>query len=75
MTPTANPTPTVSVNPSIHGPYEDLGIELLKTLQVLVESQTPEVRQKLWTDYVNLLTGFQTLAGKLDVFHLFTAKS
>jgi len=66
--------PTSVPSPSIHGPYEDLGIALLDTVQVLIKSQPVDVQKKLWDDYVNLLTGFQTLASKIDVFHLFTAK-
>ena len=66
---------STSTPPAIHGPYEDLGIEMLKTIQVLLQSQPPEVQKQLWGDYVKLLSDLQTFAAKIDVFHLFTGKT
>lgn len=69
----ANPVPPVSA--SIHGPYEDLAIEGMKLLQTIIQSQPPDVQQKLWNDFLTFITGLQSVASKIDVFHLFHASS
>jgi hypothetical protein len=59
---------------SVHGPYEDLGLEALKTLNIVIASAPPAVQQQFWKDWLAWHTGLQNLASKLDVFHLFVAK-
>ena len=56
---------------TVHGPYEDLGIELLKTIQLMIATQPAEVQIQLWKDYLTFMQGVQTFASKLDFLHLF----
>lgn len=60
---------------AVHGPYEDLGLAALKTLDLVIADAPTDVKQALWKDFLVWHTGLQTLASKLDFFHLFTPKS
>ncbi len=46
--PVVKPTLPGPISISIHGMYEDAIIEGLKTIQKVMEAQSPEVRQELW---------------------------
>lgn len=59
---------------SVHGPYEDLGLEALKTLNIVLADCPSNVKQVLWKDWLTWHTGLQVLAGRLDFLHLFTPK-
>jgi hypothetical protein len=66
-------TPT-QVAGAIHGPYEDLFLAGLNLLTVVIHDAPPEVKQKLWSDFLAFHAGLQNFASKVDVFHLFSAK-
>lgn len=59
---------------SVHGPYEDLGLEALKTLNIVLADCPSTVKQELWKNWLTWHTGLQVLAGRLDFLHLFTPK-
>jgi hypothetical protein len=59
---------------SVHGPYEDLGLAALKTLDIVIADAPPAVKQQFWSEFLIWHTGLQNLASKLDFFHLFVAK-
>lgn len=60
--------------PAIHGPYEDSLIIGLTLLEKILDSQPPEVKAKLWEDFLAFQDRLHTFAEKVDVFHLFHAK-
>jgi hypothetical protein len=60
---------------AIHGPYEDLFLEGLKILAIVIQDAPPAVKLELWNQFLAFQTGLHSLASKIDVFHLFTAKN
>ena len=59
------------VSAAVHGPYEDLAIEGLKTVQMIIQDAPPDVKQKVWGDWLAWHSALQTFASKLDFLHLF----
>lgn len=68
-------TPTQPIAGAIHGPYEDLFLEGLKVLEIVIKDAPDNVKQEFWKEWLAFHIGLQTFASKVDVFHLFTAKT
>lgn len=52
---------------AIHGPYEDLGIEGLKVIQLLIEGMTPEQKATVWQNWINFWQPLMDLGKTLGV--------
>lgn len=59
---------------SIHGPYEDLALKSLEVLEIIIKDMPQDAKQQYWAQWLEFHKGLQTIAEKMDVFHLFTPK-
>jgi hypothetical protein len=46
---------------SVHGPYEEFGIALLRVVEKLIDGQTPEQKAKLWQNWIDFWQPFINL--------------
>jgi hypothetical protein len=60
---------------AIHGPYEDAIIAGFSLLEKVLATVPAADQAKMWNDFLTFSSGLQTLAAKLDVFHLVTTPS
>ena len=55
------PTPPPTPNIAAHGPYEDLGIAMLRVIEKLIDGQSPDQRVKLWQNWIDFWQPFVDL--------------
>ena len=66
-------SPPPAITTSVHGPYEDLAIAAIGLVEKLIDSQTPEVKIKIWSDYLGFMDAMRSFGSRVDVLHLFHA--